>query len=109
MHACLGTLLPEDRHGNAFDGLLVCLSTCIDQHASGAENEDTPVPGSKSTEVGCIASLHLTVVRVVLDVWDLHIGWIHVNRDVFVHGCTLLEKQFASHSSPPALKSLRFT
>ena len=51
MHACLGIFLPEDMQGNTFHGLLVCargcLSTRINQHTSGARNEDTLVPGSK--------------------------------------------------------------
>lgn len=64
MHAGVGTLLPEEIHGNVFGGLFVCvrgcLSTCTGQHASGAENKDTPVPGSKSMEVGCVLPHRIT-------------------------------------------------
>lgn len=38
--------------------------------------------------------------RLVLGVWDWHICWVCVNWDVSVHGCALLQKGFASHSSP---------
>lgn len=105
MHACLGMFLPEDMHGNGFDGLLVCmwdhLSTCTDHHASGTEHRDTLVSESKSTEL--IVLPHCVICaywRLVLGVWDWHICWVCVNWDVSVHGCALLQKGFASHSSP---------
>lgn len=97
--------MPEDMHGNGFDGLLVCtwdhLSTCTDHHTSGTEHRDTWVSGSKSTER--VVLPHCVICsywRVVFGVWDWHICWIWMNWDVSVHGWALLEKGFASRSSP---------
>lgn len=103
MRACLVTLLPEDMHRNAFDGLLVPEVVCLRVLPSMAlePGADTAMPGSKSTEVGCAASLcHLRLLeREVLDGGHWYIEWMYVDWDVV--GCALLEKQFASHSSPP--------
>lgn len=104
MYACLGMFLPEDMHGNGFDGLLVCmwdhLSMCTDHQASGTEHRDALVSGSKSTELVVLPhSVICAYWRVVLSVWDWHICWICVSWDVSGCGWALLEKGFASGSS----------